>query len=220
MPAKLFFRFIYSLPKVVSYSPLTLALSPQRGEGIIRKELLAIAIILFLTLVSGIIPSRAADSVKAKQFPTSYFYQYRKISISEKEKVLAKIEATLRKLARDGYGLIAKGAVIEKLNPETKTYEKLTILDESGLIIIARQVPNLYYQYPGQAGINPNTYLIIKRPKVNFAESYIRYGYVVEGDYVAYAHRFVDAILEGLERATTGADRQPGSRPPEASALY
>jgi hypothetical protein len=35
---------IYSLPKVVSYSPLTLALSPQRGEGIIRKELLAIAI--------------------------------------------------------------------------------------------------------------------------------------------------------------------------------
>jgi hypothetical protein len=165
------------------------------------RIILSLALLIF-GLTSGVIPTRAEEaSVKAKQFPTSYFYQYQKIPIPEKEKVLARIDATLRKLSRDGFGLIAKGAVIEKLSPEIKIYQNLTILDESGLIIIARQVPNLYYQYRGQAGINPNIYLILKNARVNFTESYIRYGFVVEGDYVGYAHKFVNAVVEGLERA-------------------
>ena len=63
---------------------------------------------------------------------------------------------------RSGYDLIAKGAVIEKPDPGVQIYPKLTILDESGLVIIARQVPNLYYQYRGKTGINPNIYIIIK----------------------------------------------------------
>jgi hypothetical protein len=167
-------------------------------------------VLLVLAVFSGITPSRADEaSMTAKQFPTSYFYQYQKISLAKKAKILAKIDGTLRKLNQEGDGLIAKGAVISNLNPETKTYEKLTILDESGLIIIAHQVPNLYYQYPGQAGINPNIYLIIKRARVNFPESYIRYGYVVEGDFAAYANKFVKAILEGLERGADGTGRQP-----------
>ncbi len=48
---------------------------------------------------------------------------------------------------------------------------------------------------------------------MNFPESYIRYGYVVEGDYVGYAHKFVNAILEGLDRAPDGPDLPP-ARPP------
>ncbi|MFZ5447216.1 MAG: hypothetical protein ACOZFS_01065 [Thermodesulfobacteriota bacterium] len=167
-------------------------------------------VLVVLVLFSGITPSRAEETaMKAKQFPTSYFYQYQKIPISEKEKVLNKIDATLKKLNREGYGLIAKGAVLEKFGPETKTYDKLTILDESGLIIMVHRVPNLYYQYAGPGGINPNIYLIIKDARVNFPESYIRYGYVVEGDYAAYAHKFVDAIREGLERASGGVGRTP-----------
>jgi hypothetical protein len=165
-------------------------------------------------LISGVIPIRAEPaSVKAKRFPTGYFYQFHKIPIPEKKKVLAKIDATLKKLNREGYGLIAKGAVIEKPNPEIKTYPKLTILDESGLVIVARQVPNLYYQYRAKNGINPNIFIIIKKVRVNFPESYIRYSYVVEGNFVAYAHKFVSAILEGLERVGDHPDRQP-ARPP------
>jgi hypothetical protein len=170
--------------------------------------------LVVLAVFSGIPPSRAEEaSMQAKQFPASYFYQYQKIPLAEKAKILAKVDATLQKLNQEGSGLIAKGAVIDKLSPGTQTYDKLTILDESGLIIIAHRVPNLYYQYPGTAGINPNVYLIIKRARVNFPESYIRYGYVVEGDYVAYANKFVHAILEGLERGVNGGSRQPVPRP-------
>jgi hypothetical protein len=177
------------------------------------KTILAL-FILVLCLSSGVIPGWAQDtSVQAKQFPPSYFYQYHKISIQEKEQILAKIDATLKKLTRDGNGLIAKGAVIEKPDPAIMTYPKLTILDESGLVIIVRQVPNLYYQYRGKAGINPNIYIIIKNARVNIPESYIRYSYVVEGDFVAYVNKFVSAIMEGLERPAELPDRQP-ARPP------
>jgi len=170
--------------------------------------------LLALGLIAGINLARAQEAtLKAKHFPTSYFYQYDKIPLGEKAKVLAKIDATLKKLHREGYGLVAKGAVIEKPSPEIRTYQKLTILDESGLIIVAHQVPNLYYQYRGRAGLNPNIYLVIKNARVNFPESYIRYGYVVEGDYAAYAHKFVTAILEGLERAAD-APPLPPARPP------
>ena len=111
---------------------------------------------LLVCLSSGVIPGWAQEtSVKAKQFPTGYFYQYQKIPLQEKEKVLAKIDATLKKLTRDGFSLIAKGAVIEKPDPAVQTYPQLTILDESGLVIIARQVPNLYYQYPRQGRDQP-----------------------------------------------------------------
>jgi hypothetical protein len=169
---------------------------------------------LVLSLVAEVASARAEEaSMNAKQFPTGYFYKYQKISIPEKKKILAKIEATLNKLNQEGYGLIAKGAVIGKL---ARKILKLTILDESGLIIIVHQVPNLYYQYPGRAGINPNMYLIIKRARVNLPESYIRYGYVVEGEFVGYADKFVHAILEGLERENTGG-RQPAPNRPEAS---
>ena len=170
--------------------------------------------LLVLSLISGVIPGWAqATAVKTKQFPTSYFYQYHKIPLQEKEQVLAKIDATLKKLNQDGYDLIAKGAVIEKSDPGIQIYPKLTILDESGLVIIARQVPNLFYQYRGKAGINPNIYIIIKNARVNVPDSYIRYSYVVEGDFAAYANKFVSAILEGLERPAAPPDRPP-ARPP------
>jgi hypothetical protein len=181
------------------------------------KIILALAF-LVSGLISGGTPMRAEEaSVKAKHFPTSYFYRFNKISIEEKGKILEKIDATLKKLNQDGEGLIAKGAVLEKPDPEIKTYQKLTILDESGLVIIAHRVPNLYYQYPGKNGLNPNAYLIVKNVRVNFAESYIRYSYVVEGDFVAYANKFVSAILEGLERGADPQDRQP-ARPPRGAA--
>jgi hypothetical protein len=169
---------------------------------------------LMVCLSVGVIPARAQDaSVRAKQFPTGYFHQFHKVPLPEKERVLAKIDATLKQLTRDGFRLIAKGAVIEKPDPAVRTYPKLTILDESGLVIIARQVPNLYYGYRGKTGLNPNIYIIIKNARVNVPESYIRYSYVVEGDFVAYAHKFVSAIMEGLERPAPPPGRPPAPPP-------
>jgi hypothetical protein len=55
--------------------------------------------LLIFGLISGGIPGWAQEtSVKTKQFPTSYFLQYQKIPLQEKQKILAKID--ISKLTR------------------------------------------------------------------------------------------------------------------------
>ncbi len=173
---------------------------------------MAILAILFLGLGFGFRPAAAGEAVSAKQFPTGYFYRYRKAPLAEKDKVLGQLDATLQKLKREGLGLIAKGAVIDRLGTDKPVYEKLTILDESGLIITAHRVPNLYYGYQGPGPINPNIYIVIKRARVDVPESHIRYGFVVEGDFVAYADKFVTAIMENLEGAAARDNQEPRGR--------
>ncbi len=170
------------------------------------KSILALAIALLITAHAR--PAAAGEAVSAKQFPAGYFLRLPKAPVAAKEQTLKQLDATLQKLNREGLGLIAKGAVIDKLNTSQPVYDKLTILDESGLIIIARRVPNLYYGYHGPGPINPNLFIVIKKARVDVPESYIRYGFVVEGDFVAYADKFVTAIMENLDRAQGGAERK------------
>ena len=163
------------------------------------KTGLALALAL-LTSAIRLGPAAAAGAaVSAKQFPSGYFFRFQRVPLAEKEKVLARLDSTLQRLNREGLGLIAKGALLDQVDTRRPTYERLPILDESGLIIIARRVPNLYYGYRGPGPLNPNTYLVIRHARVNLPESYIRYGYVVEGEFVAYADKFVTAIMENLE---------------------
>jgi hypothetical protein len=171
------------------------------------KTSLALAPV-FLVISISFSAAATGDSVSAKQFPTGYFYRFSKAPMTEKEKILGQLDATLQKLNRENLGLIAKGAVIDHLDTKLRVYERLTILDESGLIITARRVPNLYYGYSGPGPMNPNIYIVIKQARVNVPESYIRYGFVVEGDFVAYAGKFVTAIMENLEGAAARGTQQ------------
>ncbi len=183
------------------------------------KIILTLVIFSLTTAFASGPAKAAAEAVSAKQFPSSYFYRFSKAPMAEKEKILGQLDATLQKLNRENLGLIAKGAVIDHLDTNQRVYERLTILDESGLIITARRVPNLYYGYMGPGPMNPNIYIVIKQARVNVPESYIRYGFVVEGDFVAYAGKFVTAIMENLEGAAgRGEERQRnnGEQPPSA----
>ncbi len=196
-----------------------------RGPGEMRRNPfmsgnLYLTIVAILLLFPGQAARAQETSVRAKQFPPGYFYPQLKAPVAEKQQVLEKLAATLTRLNRDGYDLVAKGAVLDRQDTTRKIYGRLAILDESGLIIVARNVPNLYYLYPNPAAINPNIYLIIKNPRVNVEDSFIRYSIVVEGDYVAYVHKFVAAIMETLEGpGARGEPRPEGQnlprRPPQ-----
>lgn len=176
------------------------------------KIILSLVIFFSAVLFASGPASAAGAAVSAKQFPTGYFLRFHKAPVEVKKKTLAQLDATLKKLNREGLGLIAKGAVIDKLNTFQPVYDRLTILDESGLIITARRVPNLYYGYQGPGPINPNIYIVIKKARVNVPESFIRYGFVVEGDFLAYADKFVAAIMDNLEGAARGAEGPKGGK--------
>jgi hypothetical protein len=180
-----------------------------------RKKTLAI--FLVLCALSGPVALGAAPepAVTAKRWPPGYFLQYQQAPVKEKEQVLADLQAALARLNREGNALIAKGTVIDRPDTRRKTYDRLAILDDSGLLIIARRVPNLYYGYQGPAPLNPNIYLLLKNPRVNVNDSLIRGKFVVEGDYVAFAHKFVEAIMEGLEGAAHRELEPPAKRQPQ-----
>lgn len=178
---------------------------------------MAARIILFCTfflIIAGLgsRPGTAAEAVRAKQFPTGYFYRYDKASIEQKKQALTQLDDTLQRLNHEGLGLIAKGAVIDKLDNRQPIYDKLTILDESGLIITAHRVPNLYCGYQGPGPINPNIYIVIKKARVDIPESFIRHSFMVEGDFLAYADKFVAAIMENLEGAARRTEQPEGGK--------
>ena len=65
------------------------------------------------------------------------------------------------------------------------------------LRLLGAGTPEPQYLYRYQAG------------SVNVPESYIRYGFVVEGDSMADADKFVAAIMENLEGAAVQGDERP-----------
>lgn len=171
----------------------------------IKKPAACITIIFSFIIGNPLSVLGEGASVKAKQWPAGYFYRYKKISLKEKEQILAKIDATLKKLNQEGNGLIVKGAVIDPLGPDKKIYQTLTVLDDSGLIIMVHHVPNIYYNYYGPpANINKNIFLVARNVKLNKTESYIRYGFVVEGDYLAFAQKYLTAIMKQGEKVAGG----------------
>jgi hypothetical protein len=162
-----------------------------------RKSLLGLSV-LFLWLGGPSWTALAQDAaVSAKQWPVGYFHQYRKVSLPEKEKILAKIDAALKKLNAEKGNLVVKGSVIDPLRPDLQTYKTLSVLDESGLILVVRNVPNIYYGYPGPpAGLNKNIYLVAKNARLNKTESYIKYWFVVEAEFLAFVDKYMRAIMK------------------------
>lgn len=155
-------------------------------------------------------PALGADPVvQGKSWPPGHFLKYRKITPKERQEILGDIAAKLKDLNEAGESLVVKGTVIDKLTPEKKIYDKLTVLDESGLRVIVRQMPNIYYGFSGPPHLmNPNVYLIIKKVKLNETDSLIKEAFVVEGEYHAYAHAYITAIQESLGRALQGDLKQ------------
>ena len=171
----------------------------------IKKSLICCVLICFTLMGHSLSAWAQGASVKAKQWPAGYFFKYKKISLKEKEQILAKIDATLKKLNQEGYGLIVKGTVIDPLRPDQKIYQTLTVLDDSGLIIMVHQVPNIYYNYYGPPGnMNKHIFLVAKNVKLKQNESYIRYGFVVEGDYLAFSQKYLKAIMKWGENVAGG----------------
>jgi hypothetical protein len=167
-------------------------------------------LILFLAcLQSGMLTQAEDNLLNGKHWPVNYFNQYEKLSIKDKDKILIEIDKKLKGINKSGEGLIVKGTIAEKIRPDKQIYGKMTICDESGLIVMVNNVPNIYYNFMGpQSKINNNTYMIIKNAKINTIDSYLLNSFVIEGDYHAFVQKFVEALLKEVTNAPTPESSQ------------
>jgi hypothetical protein len=172
--------------------------------GFHKMKMLFFSIIFLACLQSGIGPRAEDNLLSGKHWPVNYFNQYEKLPIKDKDKILIEIEKKLKGINKSGEGLIVKGTIAEKISPDKQIYGKMTICDESGLIVMVNNVPNIYFNFIGpKSRINNNTYMVIKNAKVNTIDSYLLNSFVIEGDYHAFVQKYVEALLKEATNAPT-----------------
>lgn len=171
----------------------------------------AVAAACGLVLGSGTAAAQGSASVKAKSWPVGYFFKHQKATLKERERIFQDIEAKLKQINDNKEALVVKGTIIGPVRTDIPQYPQVTIFDESGLKVMVRRFPNIYYGFAGPPGaINKNVYLVAHHLKLNRIESNMTYSFVVEGDFLAFAHNYMTEMLKDLGRGERR--RQEGER--------
>lgn len=184
---------------------------PQRRPGTWTPgRLLAVALLLFLLGLGrgGPVAAQESATLSCKSFPPGYFVRELSLTPAKRSALLARIARELAALNAKGECLIVKGTMLEPPDTRRHVYDKITILDDSGLKVVVRKVPNLYYGYPGPPErLNRNVYLVARRLELKELESRLSESFIIEGDFVAYAGKYLEALRRSLEPAETGGTR-------------
>jgi hypothetical protein len=184
----------------VFFSPQHMQPKGESGPG---RLVLALGVGLFLVL--ALTASAQSPTVRGKAWPPGYFLQDQALAPREHRRLLDELKLTLQQLNESGEALVVKGTLIEPWEPQKKLYSRATVLDESGLRVMVRNLPNLYYGFTGPRHLmNQNVYLLIKKVRLLEADSLQKGALLVEGDYQAYAAAYIQALQETMSRALQG----------------
>lgn len=178
--------------------PLKRRLRGTCAPGCLR----GVALCLFLLTWGGGGPAVAQQTatLSCKSFPPGYFLREQTLTPAKRQSLLVRIARELAALNARGECLIVKGTMLEPPDPRRRVYQKMSILDESGLRVVVRGVPNLYYRHPGPPELlNRNVYLVARRLEVKERESRLSESFVIEGEFVAYAGKYLEALRLLLE---------------------
>lgn len=186
--------------------PLKRRLRGTWAPGCLR----GVALCLFLLTWGGGGPGAAQESatLSCKSFPPGYFVRELSLTPAKRQALLGRIARELAALNARGECLIVKGTMLEPPDTRRQVYDKITMLDDSGLKVVVRKVPNLYYGYSGPPErINRNVYLVARRPELKELESRLSESFIIEGEFVAYAGKYLEALRRSLEPTGTEEDR-------------
>lgn len=157
---------------------------------------------LFFAVLAPHFCSAAEPSVESYFWPPGFFLSFGKLKQAQKEIMMSEVEQKLEFLKQAGKGLLVKGDLMDKVKPDVQELNPATILDQSGFIILVNNFPNIYYNFNGpQNLISRNTFLVVKNPKVDRADSIIRQSLVLKGEFFAFSQAFLKSTAENLQKA-------------------
>lgn len=173
-----------------------------------RVRALALVLLLIGFMVGGPAAAQESATLSCKSFPPGYFVRELSLTPAKRQALLARIARELTALNDRGECLIVKGTMLEPPDTRRQVYDKITILDDSGLKVVVRKVPNLYYGYFGPPErVNRNVYLVARRLELKELESRLSESFIIEGEFVAYAGKYLEALRRSLEPPETGENR-------------
>ena len=151
----------------------------------------------------------AEPSVESYYWPPGFFLSFGKLKQAQKEIMLSEAEIKLASLRQMGKGLMVRGDLMDKVQTDVQELNPATILDQSGFIILVKNFPNIYYNFTGpQAFISRNTFIVVKNPKVDRAESILRQSLVLNGEFFAFSQAYLKSVVENLQKALRAQSEQ------------
>ena len=91
---------------------------------------------------------------------------------------------------------------MDKVRTDVSEFNPATILDQSGLVVMVRNFPNIYFNFNGPNSLlNRNTFIVVKNPQVDRSESIIRQSLVITGDFFAFSQTYFKSTVENLQKA-------------------
>jgi hypothetical protein len=162
-----------------------------------------ILVFFFFVFIITVTPALTADpSVESSFWPPGFFLQFGKLKQAQKEIMLSEVEKKLAFLRQTGKGLLVRGDLMDKVRTDVSELNPATILDQSGMVVIVRNFPNIYFNFNGPNSLlNRTTYLVVKNPRVDRMESILRQSLVLTGDFFAFSQAYFQSTVENLQKA-------------------
>lgn len=171
-----------------------------------HQRFLLCLVLLIAVWVFGLPPAAAAPAaetqVESYFWPPGLFLNFSRLKQAQKDHMIAEVEKKLAFLRQTGKGLLVRGDLMEKVRPEVSELNPAAILDQSGMIVLVRNFPNIYFNFSGPpALLNRSTFVVIKNPKVDGPESILRQSLVITGDFYAFTQAYIRTTVEKLQKA-------------------
>jgi hypothetical protein len=177
----------------------------MRGILLQYRRFRSFKILVFFCLLFPIIPapaSAADPSVESYFWPPGFFHRFGKLTQAQKEIMMFEVEKKVASLRQAGKGLLVKGELMDKLRTDISEFNPAIISDQSGLVVMVRNFPNIYFGFFGpETLLNRNTFIVVKNPRVDRVESTLRQALVITGDFFAFSQAYFKSTVEGLQKA-------------------
>lgn len=162
-------------------------------------------ILVFFFLLFVVLPAPALvaePSVESYFWPPGFFLHFGKLKQAQKEAMILEVDKKVAFLRQAGKGLLVRGELMDKLRTDIPEFNPATILDQSGLVVMVRSFPNIFFNFNGPDSLlNRNTFIVVKNPRVDRIESILRQSLVVTGDFFAFSQAYFTSTVDNLQKA-------------------
>jgi hypothetical protein len=162
-------------------------------------------ILVFFFLLFVVLPAPALvaePSVESYFWPPGFFLHFGKLKQAQKEAMILEVDKKVAFLRQAGKGLLVRGELMDKLRTDIPEFNPATILDQSGLVVMVRSFPNIFFNFKGPDSLlNRNTFIVVKNPRVDRIESILRQSLVVTGDFFAFSQAYFNSTVDNLQKA-------------------
>jgi len=183
-----------------------------------RLVFFGLLMVLLLSWSTSAPAAPASLAVETYHWPPGVFLSFGRLKQAQKDRLLAEIEAKLARLRQEGKSLLVRGELMMRMQPEVAEFNPATILDQSGMVVIVNNFPNIYYKFAApESLLRRNTAFVLKNPQVDRAESTLRQAVVLRGEFLGFSQSYIQAMTESLEKAlappnTPGTGTAPAGR--------